>query len=489
MKGHFIEDEQRNVAGQYPYYHEDEDEISLKELMLVLIKGKKIIAVVTALAVAVTLIGSVLISNINIGTKGEVQTAVRLYFDGIEKGMTPDGLPYDSNEIKAAEVLEKAMSDMSINNKPSASDVAECITLTAVIPDEAAETLQNISDLKTEDLKLEKLESLEIHPDTYILSFDVKNKLGLSLEEGRELLDNVILEYKNQLMQKYSDYSVLADTFAGDFSVDKYDYIQATDLMNEQIQIMEQYTKNCITDDNFTSQVTGMSKANILNALEAVRDVNIELLYTKIAVSYATKNAAKSVAIYEKLAEDKQREYSKSNEEASSLYALITNFKVPEQTLVINNSTGGAFSLKKQNAQYDSMVTRYTVAAGRATTALADSNYYAAEAERFRNSDTFSGADSQEAKEIVKLLDLTKKNVTQNMKVINKTVKDYYNEKAYKKYAEQLIPTQSYDKDNGMNLPLNLAIALAAGLILGVLIVLFKEYLKTEEEGGSNHED
>lgn len=501
MKERFAKDEQpkstmqnmgmqQNIPMQNYYnYQYEEDEIDLKELLLVLIRGKKIIAATTAIILIVVMLGSLIIPNINIGTKGEVQTVVKLYFKGIDKGVTPEGLAYSPNEIKDAEILDMAMSKMALKNKPPVSKVAESINITAVLPDEVAETLKNISNLKDEKLKLERLENLEVNSDTYILSFDVKNELGISLEEGRELLDNITLAYKEQLIKKYSGYEILADTFAGDFSIDKYDYVQAADLLNEQIMNMEQYVERNMTDNTFTSKKTGMSKVDILDTLEAIKDVDIEMLYTKIAVSYATKDAAKSVAVYEKLAEDKEKAYSKSNEEANSLYALINNFKAPEQTLVINNGAGDSYTLKNQNEQYDSMVTRYIQAGTKATTALADANYYSVEAERFKNSGTFAGPESKVAKEITKLLNVTKKNIAKGMIVLNATVKDYHDNKAYQKYAEQLIPTQSYAKENGVNLPLNLAIALIAGLILGSMIVLFREYITTEEQGGIEHEN
>lgn len=494
MKERLVKDEQESMLTQnkpmqrYYDYQYEEDEIDLKELLLVLIRGKKIIALTTIIILVITILGSVIIPNVNIGTKGEVQTVVKLYFGGINKGLTPDGLAYDPNEIKNSEVLDMAMDKMALKNKPAVYDVAECISLTAVLPDEVAETLQNISNLKTEELKLEKLESLEINPDTYIVSFNVQNKLGLSLEEGRELLDNVALAYKEQLMKKYSKYEILADTFAGDFDIDKYDYIQAADLLNEQIINMEQYAERNMTDATFTSKRTGMSKKDILDTLEAMKDVNIEMLYTKIAVSYATKDAAKSVAVYEKLAEDKEKAYSKSNEEANSLYALISNFKAPEQTLVLNNGQGDSYTLKNQNSQYDSMVTRYIQAGSKATMAQADSEYYSAEAERFKNADTFSGPNTKEAKEIVKLIGNTKDGIVKAMKTLNITAKDYYDNKAYQKYVEQLIPTKNYDKENGVNLMLNMAIAIAVGLFLGMLIVIFKEYILKEEQGGVSHE-
>ena len=476
-----IESQRQQYNLQNQQFNMDEDEISLKELLMTIVKGKKTILLVTVVVVIIALLGSMILPNLHLGTKGEVQTAVQLYFPDIEKGNGLDGNAYDVNEIKSAEILQRAIDNVSLSSDPSVTDLINCISFKALLPDEAAKTLQNISGLKTEELKLERLESLVINPDIYIVTLDVSNNLGITLEEGRELLDNVMIEYKALLVERYAGYEVLADVYANDFSLDKYDYIQAADLANNQLNSMEEYINTNMTNSEFNSVVTGLSKADLNNAVEAIRRVEVEQLYTKIAAFYITKDAGKSVAIYEKLADNKDREYSQSIEEATALFGLVQNFKGNEQTLIVGDSTNEPLALKTQNAQYDNMVSQYILAGSKAASAAADAAYYRAESERFKSADILSGEGSDEAKESEALILRIKKNLIYWTGMINKTTRDYYSEETYQKFSEQLIPAQNYNQQSNVNLPLNMGVGLAIGLFLGILIVFFRKYLKEED--------
>lgn len=462
------------------YMYEDEG-ISLKELLLVLIKGKKIIISVTAILLILVLCFSVIVPNIEIGTKGQVQTAVKIYFDGIDKGLKPDGTEFDPSEIKAPQILKRAALQLPGNKKISASFLSENIHITEVISDKAAQTLQNISGLKSEDLKFQKLEELSVYPDTFILSLDIDNKLGLSLEEGRQLLDYVVYEYRKWLTEEYENYSVLSNLFTEDFDISKYDYIQAVDLLSSELDVAKAYVEGSIADENFVSKRTGKSKEDLLNNIQSIKEVNIEFLYTKIAMNYLTKDMGRSAAIYEKLAENKDVIAAQKYEEASAVAGLIQTYKKNDKITVLGNGMQEPFELKQGDATYDKLVERYVAAKSSSSAAAADAAYYRNEASRFSQITT-ANKDEKLIKETESLIAAAVKKAKIEIDSINHTVKDYYNQATYEKYVEQLLPAQDYHKQSSVNIPLNLAIALAAGLILGILIVLFREYLGDENE-------
>lgn len=468
------------------YMDYEEEGISLKELLLVLIKGKKTIALITAVVLVLTALGSVILPNIQIGTQGEVETAVKLYFSGIEKGLRPDGSTYDVNEIKSAEILQEAVDQISLSHRPSISKLSANISFQAVLPDDAAKTLDQIKDLKTEELKLERLESLEIHPDTYIIKLNVSNDLGITKEEGREILDYLVLEYRNWLTQKYSGYTVLSDLFAEDFSLDQYDYIQAADILDGQLDAMESYINLNLSGRDFSSPRTGYSIEDLKDIIQSVRSLEMEQLYTKIAAFHVTKDAGKSVAIYESMAEKKEKQAAQRSEEAAALKDAVVNFKANEQTLVLGTGSEEPVKLRTESEQYNSFISQYIEAGAAAKTAEADALYYRNEAERFRQmaaagvSLPASGADV--VKETEDLIGKLKVKISFWTGIINETVEDYYATVNYQKYAEQLVPARSYDLGDSVNLPLNMAIGLVLGIVLGVLVVLFQAYLKEDGE-------
>lgn len=284
-------------------------------------------------------------------------------------------------------------------------------------------------------------------------------------------------------MHKYSGYQFLPDLFAEDFSLDNYDYIQAADILDSQLTGMEEYVRT-FNDSNFTSPGTGYSAADLLNTLQAVRNVELEQIYTKIAAFNVTKDAGKSVAIYEYIAEEKEKQAAQKSEEAAALKDAIVNFKANEQTVVLGNGAGEPLTIKTESEQYDRFVSRYIEAGAAAQSAAADAAYYRNEAARFLamegNPQAISGPDSQAANDVDDLIGRMKDKIIYWTEVINRASEDYYTAASFQQYAEQLIPAQSYNVGQGANLPLNLAIGLVLGLVLGILVVLFRAYMKED---------
>ncbi len=457
----------------------EEEGISLKELLVVLFKGKKTIFLTTAIILVLVLLGSLIIPNVNLTSKGEVQTVIQLSFKGIEKGMTPDGTPYDVNEVKSPEILKNALDQVSFSKKIAVSDISSCISFQGVIPDDAAKTLQNISGLKTEQLKLDRLESLEIYPDTYLVTLNVVNGLGISIEEGRELLDHIASAYRTWLLKKYSNYKVLPNIFTEEYSLEEYDYIQAANLFDQQISEILNYIDFHFVKSDYYSATTGFSAAELKNAVTSLREIELERLYANISAFYISKDATKSVAIYEKMAEDLDREYAKRNEEAQSLKGIITNFNKNEA--VVLGDLGQSVTLKVKSSQYDQLVNQYIRAGTLASEASADADYYRREAASFKNAEFISGPETEAAKEVENIIESIKSKVVHWTNVVNATALDYYRTLEYGKYSRLLIPAMNYEAGSNINLLLNMAIGVALGLILGVLIVLFREYLKEED--------
>ena len=131
-------------------------------------------------------------------------------------------------------------------------------------------------------------------------------------------------------------------------------------------------------------------------------------------------------------------------------------------------------------------MTRFVDAGTKAYYFSADAAYYKGEAERFRQAASvgtaFSGPETTAAQNTNQLIKVLQDKLVYWTTIINETTRDYYSVMIYQKYVEQLIPTQDYDLGNQVNLPRNMGIGLAAGLMLGVLAVFFRSFLKEDED-------
>ncbi|MDD3350707.1 MAG: hypothetical protein PHC40_07655, partial [Eubacteriales bacterium] len=382
----FLNEQANEPLSQGPPPQYEEEGISLRELLLVLWRGKKTIALIAAVVFLLGILGATIIPQIEIGTKGTVQTAVKLYFTGIEVGQTPSGTNYDINEMKSAEVLRNAIDSMDLGNRSISLEALKAnITFQAVVPDNVAKTLKDLEGVKDDALKMETLQNLESFPNVFVVKLNLSNSLGINEEEGRVLLDSIVFAYKKQLIKDYGEEQVLADVFADDLDLTKYDYIESANILNGQLQRMENFVQNRMTKTTVQSTVTGMNPEDLESALVSIRTVDMERIFTLIGTYYLTKDAEKTVAVYEQLVENKQKEAAQYQEEAAVIKAALQGFKKDESAIVLGGDKSGVpITLQSENKQYNEFVTQYIIAGTNGANAREDANYYASEAERFR---------------------------------------------------------------------------------------------------------
>jgi capsular polysaccharide biosynthesis protein len=472
----------------------NEESISLKELVVLLYNGRKIIAAITLAAVLFAAAASIVADRVIIGMRGEVQTVIKLYFSGIKQGKTPDGRDYDINEIKSASILQEAIDMSGLSKIPSVTRLSEHISFEAILTNSVALAIQNA---ETETLKLEERAKL-IQPDSYVAILDVGNPynpgnyLGITKNEGMILLNNIMSVYREKMTEDYSGHTQLASVFSEEESLDSYDYIRIADMADKQIRDMQAYVTLHLKDSAFRASSTGLSRVDIESALTSMRTVDIEMLYARIASNYITKNAGQSAAVYEEIAKEEGQIWLQNNERAFSLLTLLKNYQKQIQAAVIGSATETetpsveTVPLEIKDPQYDRMVTQYIDASTKSSTAAANADYYRNEAERFRSAETLSGPGSKAAQDADVLCDKIKKNLIVLTKNINDTVSDYYRAINRQKYVEQLIPAMDYFESSSVNLFMNIAIAVAAGIVISLLIIFFRAYilpeiLKTDE--------
>jgi CRISPR/Cas system-associated protein Cas7 (RAMP superfamily) len=187
------------------------------------------------------------------------------------------------------------------------------------------------------------------------------------------------------------------------------------------------------------------------------------------------------VALYEKLAEDNDKEAAQYTEEAASIKAAIANFKKDDQTIVLGNTSTEPLNLKNENKAYNNLVTKYIEAGTEASSAAEDAKYYRSEAVRFQTALPTNRENSLKAAQAEESINLLRDKLDYWTGIINDTARDYDSQATYQHYAEQLMPARSYESlQEGPSMALMAAIGLVLGLVLGVLVVLFRVYMKED---------
>ncbi|NLY18944.1 MAG: exopolysaccharide biosynthesis protein [Clostridiaceae bacterium] len=436
------------------------EEISLREIIEALWKGKWIIALVTIIALVLGGVGTYLM----IPGSQSVVTIIEINYPGIENGKNPDGTEFDIRQLTSPYVIDRALKATGLNStgiKPE--EVRRNIDINPIVPNEIVQLAETM---------IKQGKEYVYYPSEFKISYKV-NK-AFSYNQGIALIDAVIDEYKKYFYALYSDVKTIENAIVSlDYTA--YDYPDVVEVISTQIDgIMEFLVEKTEEDANFRSSGTSYTFADLNRSFGILKTVDTSKLESIVNANTLTKDRDKLIKDYEYRVKRMELERAKKNSEAEEARKLMEEFK-KEDLVLIPNSGGNELRTENPVSYYNTLAETAITASVEATGLQHEIEYYKKEIERL-NAATGSNSTSltQEADQMIEVI---KTKLLSLINLTNKTLDDYYSYK-YGESIKQVIPSEMV---SGVSILKNMAIALAAGIILGVFIVFARYYWKITE--------
>lgn len=431
------------------------EEISLKEVIVAIWKGKWIVAIVTIAALVLTGIGTILV----LPEYKNVVAVIELNYPGIELGQNPDGTQFDIRQLKSPHVIEKALEETELNNLGIKSDeIRRNIDISPIIPDDIAKRAENM---------IKQGNEYTYFPSEFIVTYKV-NK-AFSYNQGIGLLETIISEYKKYFYSLYSDIKTIENTI-GSMDYISYDYPDIVEVITTQIQgIQEFMTEKTKEDSNFRSSHTGYTFADLNRSFDILKTVDTSKLESLVNTNTLTKDRLKLIKDYEYKVKRMELDQAKKNSEAEEARRLMDQFK-KEDFVLIPDTTGKELRTENPQSYYNTLAETAINASVEATNLQHEIDYYKKEIERMVS--VTEAINTKLIEEADRLIEAIRTKLITMINVTNTTIDDYY---AYK-YGGSIRQVAPAEMVNGMNVLANMGIALAIGLIVGTFMVLMKYY-------------
>lgn len=454
-------------------------EISLRDIIEVILKGKWLIALIVAISIILTSVGFVLITPY----KGTVSMMISFNFNGIEKGLDPYGNNFDISKIKSPVVLNKVVENLELSKyEISADDLRTNIDLTPIIPGDVTEKIKSLEEAKK--LNIEDVQDYTYYPNKYTIKLNIPRSFKVGAVKEREILDELFKQYQEYFFNTYSDKSVLSNAL-GPIDYDNYDYPEMSDVIQNQINIIQNYlyTKNKELDaNNFRSKKTGLAFVDIIDSIGVLKKVDLQRIDSIIGSFNLTKDKDKLIKLYEYRIQRSQLESQKKKDEAKIYDDKVSKYQKDKNVLFVSGMGEDANTVETSETSkyYDEMMDKSAVAGVDAQNAVHDAAYYQMQIDKLTN-DTVEIHKKQAAeKEVLSLLpDITKK-LENWIALTNDTVQEYYDTQLYNSAITKLSPAESSGILKGI--VLSLAIGLVAGLLLGLFVAFLREYWRRSEK-------
>ena len=200
---------------------------------------------------------------------------------------------------------------------------------------DAVERITVIKEMSLEDVSnYEKILDISYFPSQYIVY--LRKNTGMSGRETTQVLNAILESYRTYFMDTYANTEVLTVT-ANLIDYKDYDYAEAMDLLETQMEIMQSYVSERRDQaPEFRSSGTGLSFGDISMALDAISEIDIANLNSYIESHTLTKDVSRQREYYEYRIKKYNMDIAECQIELSNIQSVIDKYQ--KDPLVIVSS-------------------------------------------------------------------------------------------------------------------------------------------------------
>ncbi len=436
------------------------EEISLREIIETVLKGKWLIAGILILCLLITSLATFFVLPNNVNAK----VIMTLDFPGIEKGENPDQTKFDRTLVKTPYVIKMALESIGYDNKNvTPEEIANNITVTGVIPDDVLTKAENL---------LKQGKDYTYYPSRYMVTYEINN--AFSYDEGAKLLDAIVDEYSKYYNEKYSDKAILSNA-VGTLDYETYDYPDISEVMNNQIETIQNYLEEKVKEsNNYRSKETGLTFNDIDKSLELLKEIEVKNMESIINATNLTRDKQRLITQYEYKIKLMELERNKKLSESKEAMELMDAFKKENNLLILGTDQENGLTSEANNSYYDELAKRSIEAGVEATDYEHEIEFYKSEVDKLMNDEVQQETKAQAEQDVQKMIPDIKEKMVKLIDMTNNTAEDYYEVK-YGKGIKAATPAVI---QSNRKILLNLAIAIVLGLMIGVFVTFFREYWK-----------
>lgn len=458
----------------YSMYSQPNDEISLKELLITMYNGRRIIASISLLCVVLAVIGILILAPNN----KEARVVVSMSFDGINEGKNPDGSDFDQYQLLTPYVLSDTLKTLRLQSKISPSILRSSATITALIPDEVK---------KKQAYALDKEgTSFDFKPNKFIITVSTSRNTGIDEKMATDLANQIVRSYIKNFKESYFRSIPLSNQLLA-FKVSDYDYADISMALHGQMKKIQQYNLALSKiDPDFKSKRSGMSFVDILNTVNVLDEVEMNKMDSLISSYKLTKNPEKLAVYYQYLIEQFKLQEAKFGGEtkvSTDMLNSIENSSNDILTTLTGQATNNEPTTEKAASYFNSLILKTADIGTEASSVEQDIKYYEQELSDLLsgNYKEKTGIDSAK-KEVETLVTKLFNDLNSWTTITNKTSGEYYE----KLMTTAIVPLSPAGVNDKLKTTMILAVSLLIGLMLGAFITLFRNYWKTAADDNAN---
>lgn len=334
----------------------EEESIDLMNVMDNMGRRWRIFRYLLIIAICAGFIAGGLITGMRglLGGESYASAVVIFSFDGIDEGLDPNGGLFDVNKMKSTLVINNALVDLGWKDK-NVEEIRSKLKLEGVIPDSVKQQIAVINTVAEDAAEYyANIEDLDYFPSRYTVT--LQKCKGMSGGETRELLDAILINYKEFFMESYADTSVLG-TAMSVLNVETYDYLQAADMIENEIDTIQSYVdaKREQAPD-FRANSTGLSFSDLANSIDTVKQLDLNNFISFVQSNNLTKDAGTQIDYYNYQIRQYDLEIQELKSQLADVERTIASYE--KDPVIVMSNQDSVTETSQKNQYYDELLAR-----------------------------------------------------------------------------------------------------------------------------------
>ncbi len=375
--------------------------------------------------------------------KPKLKSIVNFSYDGIEKGLDPNGRKFDVTSIKNPAVIEDALTSLNMGVE-DLENIRNGISFKSIIPKDAYDRYTVYNNILEQGGSSsiaagERLLETTYYPTQYTVFFDY-SETTLSAEDAVEVFNTILEKYEDYFYKCYGYNESLGSAVTA-ISYSDYDYPEAIDVFENSLHTLKVYAKELADEDDtrFRSASTGYTFDDLYQAINTVESIDLDKLSSYITVNNVTKDKESALAYYEYRIKSLTR-LRDQYEEQLQTYEESINAYQKDDIIVFGGSEDTSTQSRLASEQYDKMFSQKNEAASELARVKQQINDYKDRQQSLKSKSAGSQAKVDKIDADFKALD---EKVTNLVNLVCETSEDYYKNVTFGNAYNVLVPADS----------------------------------------------
>ncbi len=274
-------------------------------------------------------------------------TIFSLQFEGIDRGLNPDGTRFNASEIISEDALKFVAKSSDIEYNPAWLD---SISMKSMLPRGIVKTIQE---------KRVESDGYTYFPNEFKIVMSVNEENGVSKEIATKLMENYKIGYEQYFIDKYSYPYIDLSYMIGYFDYSQYDYPELTKVFDNQINMVLSYLTVLANDDPEFVASNGSTFNDVRASISTAKNIELAQINSVVNAYKLTKDKEELLLKYAYMIRRYELEFANQAGSAAASEDALSLLEGKESSVVLP-SGGDAINLDNSNSTYNALAEQTT---------------------------------------------------------------------------------------------------------------------------------